>query len=186
MLQNKMNEPQNPSVNQGTEEPQAIPQTPVQPEPVPAPQPVMPQPVAPVIPVPAPVAPAPTPIPQPVAPSVQPINLSDNKGMAILAYLGILIIVPFLTGAQNDPYVKFHIKQGLGLIMFWLLLWVLSFVFSMLVALSGIYFFVLAGIVFPLFYLISFILMAVGIVNAATGKTKELPVVGSWGSKFNF
>jgi len=33
--------------------------------------------------------------------------------MAILAY--ILFFIPLLTDSKNDPYVKYHIKQGLVL-----------------------------------------------------------------------
>jgi hypothetical protein len=38
----------------------------------------------------------------------------DNKLMGILAYIGPLIIVSYLV-AKDDPFVKFHIKQGLVL-----------------------------------------------------------------------
>ena len=40
-----------------------------------------------------------------------------NTLMAVLAYLGILILVPFLTDAKKDPFVKFHLKQGVALII---------------------------------------------------------------------
>lgn len=125
-------------------------------------------------------------LPPPPPPAGQTADISGSKGMAILAYLGILIIIPFLTEAKNDPFVKFHIKQGIGLIMFWLIVWALSFVFEIFIAVLGIPFFGLTGLVSPLLYFVSFILMAVGIANAAAGKMKELPLVGSWGNKFNF
>src|SRR5947209_7437510 len=48
------------------------------------------------------------PLPKPQAPSA--------NTMAILAYLGILLLVPYLM-AKNDPFVKFHLKQGLVLLI---------------------------------------------------------------------
>ncbi len=124
--------------------------------------------------------------PSPPPPARQSVDISGNKGMAILAYLGILIIIPFLTEAKNDPFVKFHIKQGIGLIIFWLIVWALSFVFETFMVFVGIPLLGLIGLIFPLLYLASFILMVVGIANAVSGKMKELPLVGSWGNRFNF
>lgn len=45
-------------------------------------------------------------------------NTGDGNLMAIFAYLGIFIIVPFLTDSKNNPFVKFHLKQGLALLVF--------------------------------------------------------------------
>ncbi|HOE15288.1 MAG TPA: hypothetical protein PLH82_01145 [Candidatus Paceibacterota bacterium] len=36
-----------------------------------------------------------------------------NTGMAILAY--ILFFIPLLTDSKKDPFVKYHVKQGLVL-----------------------------------------------------------------------
>ncbi|GAH92852.1 unnamed protein product [marine sediment metagenome] len=38
-----------------------------------------------------------------------------NTGMAIVAY--ILFFIPLLTDAKNDPFVKYHVKQGLSLFL---------------------------------------------------------------------
>jgi uncharacterized membrane protein len=87
--------------------------------------------------------------------------------MSILAYIGPLIIVSYLV-AKDDPAVKFHIKQGAVLFVAEIAVYVLSFVFSFL---------------FPLWALVNLatlVLSIIGIVNAAQGKEKELPVVGSY------
>lgn len=105
--------------------------------------------------------------------------------MAVLAYLGILIIIPFIT-AKNDPYVKFHIKQGIALIILWVIIWILSFAIGIFLAIIQFPLFGLISLLFPLLWLLSVILVIIGIMNAATGKQKELPVIGSWGNKFNF
>jgi len=94
-----------------------------------------------------------------------------NTLMGIFSYIGPLIIVSYLT-AKDDPFVKFHIKQGLVLIVIEVAVWVLGVLF------------------FPLFMLLRLInlfvliLAIVGIVNASQGKEKELPLVGNFGEKF--
>ncbi len=63
----------------------------------------------------APQQPAQNPAPQaPPKPAGQP-SASDNKLMAALSYIGILFLIPLLTEAKNDEYVKFHVRQGIVL-----------------------------------------------------------------------
>src|SRR3954471_14186681 len=91
-----------------------------------------------------------------------PAHGADNTGMAILCYLGILVIIPLLTEAKNDPFVKFHIKQGLVLLVIWVL--------------GSVFFWV------PIFgwllWLAVVILTIMGIMSASHGKEKELPFIG--------
>jgi uncharacterized membrane protein len=91
-----------------------------------------------------------------------------------LAYLGILIIIPFLTEAHKDPFVKFHLKQGLSLIIGW--------VATMIVSAIPI----LGWIASPILCIVLFIFLIMGIINAASGKMKELPLIGQIGRNFNF
>jgi len=94
-----------------------------------------------------------------------------NTGMAIVAY--ILFFVPLLTDAKNDPFVKFHVKQGLVLFLAWC---VLSFV-AWMPFLRWISWMV---------HLALFIVFIMGILNAANGKEEELPVIGKFAKNFNF
>jgi uncharacterized membrane protein len=94
--------------------------------------------------------------------------------MAVLAYLGILIIVPFLTDAKNDPFVKYHLKQGLVLIIFEVITWfveVIPFIGYM---------------IGWLLWLATLVLIIIGIMNAAQNKEQELPVIGQYAKNFNF
>ncbi|MEO8065573.1 MAG: hypothetical protein ABI643_01810 [Candidatus Doudnabacteria bacterium] len=93
--------------------------------------------------------------------------------MAVLAYLYILVIIPLISDAKNDPFVKFHAKQGLVLLICEI---VASFIWTFHV----IWIF---GSLLQLFFLI---LIIMGIMNAVNGKTQELPVIGQFASKFNF
>jgi uncharacterized membrane protein len=45
-------------------------------------------------------------------------DINKNKTNAILCYLGILIIIPFLNEeAKKSPFVQFHLNQGLVLLI---------------------------------------------------------------------
>ena len=93
--------------------------------------------------------------------------------MGILAYLGILIIIPFLL-AKDDPFVKFHIRQGLVLLVINIVAWVLVSVSWQL---------------WPLFQLVNLgvlVLVIIGIVNVVQHKESELPLVGSFARNINF
>jgi uncharacterized membrane protein len=99
-----------------------------------------------------------------------------NTGMAIIAY--IIFFIPLLTDAKNDPFVKYHVKQGLAL-----------FITGVIVMIINQFLFLIPFIGFVLSWLIGlfvFILFIVGILNASQGKQKPLPVIGKFGKKFKF
>jgi uncharacterized membrane protein len=110
--------------------------------------------------------PAPTPPPAGGPPPGSPHQ--NNTLMAILCYLGILVIIPILT-AKDDPFVKFHIKQGLVLLIAFII--------------SGV--FVWIPILGWILWLITVALMVTGIVNAASNQQKELPIIGHLGRNFH-
>ena len=96
-----------------------------------------------------------------------------NTLMAILAYIGPLVIVSYIIG-KDDAFVKFHIKQGLVLLVVEVAMWFLG---------SLLWF------IWPVISLINFavlVLAVIGIINAAQGKEKELPLVGKFSKYFNF
>ena len=99
---------------------------------------------------------------------------SQNTGMAILAYLGILVVVPLVSDAKNDPFVKFHAKQGLVLLICEIAAWVV-----MIIPFLGL-------LIGWLLWIGSIVLVIMGIMNVVSGKMQELPIVGSYASKFNF
>jgi uncharacterized membrane protein len=98
----------------------------------------------------------------------------DNKTlMGALAYLGPLVIIPYLT-AKDDAFVKFHIKQGLVLLVIEAIIWIL-----------GMWVWMLWPIL-QLVNLATIILAILGIVNVVNKKQQELPVVGKFASHFTF
>jgi uncharacterized membrane protein len=96
-----------------------------------------------------------------------------NTLMGILAYIGPLVIVSYITG-KDDAFVKFHIKQGLVLLVIEVAMWFLGSLLWFIWPVIGIINFAV------------FVLAVVGIINAAQGKEKELPLVGKFSKYFNF
>jgi uncharacterized membrane protein len=112
--------------------------------------------------------------PQAAATDVAKITESQHKTlMGVLCYLGILIIVPYLM-AKDDSFVKFHLKQGLVLVVIELVLWVAGMVLMhQMFAVLGIVQLAVIG------------LSIFGIVNVVQNKETELPVVGQFSSHFD-
>lgn len=101
-------------------------------------------------------------------------DIQANKVMAVLAYLGILILIPIF-GAKDSKFARFHANQSLVL---WVAVIVISLVLSILekIPLIG----TIASIVSTLVSLAELVFVVLGIVNACNGKAKELPVIGGY------
>ncbi len=94
-------------------------------------------------------------------------DIENNKIMAVLAY--ILFLIPLLA-AKESPYAKFHTNQGLILFIAGI---AVSIVGSIIPLLGWF-------LILPVGGLIVGILGIMGIINALTGKAKELPVIGQF------
>lgn len=93
-------------------------------------------------------------------------DIEQNKVMAILAY--ILFLIPMLA-AKESPFAKFHTNQGL-----------LVFLAAIAINIVGaIIPFIGWLLILPLGNLAVFILAIMGIINAANGKAKKLPIIGN-------
>lgn len=105
-----------------------------------------------------------------------PADVEKNKAMGVLAYLSWLVLIPIFA-AKDSRFARFHANQGLVLLIasaiFGVARWILS---EILLAISWRLYFV--TIIISLFGLVFLALAIIGIVNAATGKAKELPVIG--------
>jgi uncharacterized membrane protein len=95
-----------------------------------------------------------------------PNDISANKVMAILAYFGILVLIPILA-APTSKFARFHSNQGVIVLIVALVGWILGFV-----PIIGW----LASLIVTLF---AVVIAIIGLINAAQGKAKEVPVVGS-------
>lgn len=106
-----------------------------------------------------------------VGPAADSSDIEQNKGLAVISYIGPLFIIPLLT-AKDSEFAMFHANQGLLLFIAEVVFWVVVIVLALVPFLGPLI--MLAG---WLFLLVLFIL---GIVNAAGGVTRELPVIGRW------
>lgn len=96
-----------------------------------------------------------------------PNDVQNNKVMAVLAYLGILFLIPLLA-AKESPYARYHTNQGLILFIF-------IFVCSILGVIP-----VLGWIIAIVGYIFWIVCAIMGIINAIGGKMKPLPLIGKF------
>ena len=94
-------------------------------------------------------------------------DINANKIFAVLAYFGILFLVPLLA-APNSKFAKFHANQGL-------VLFISCLIVSVICAIP-----ILGWIVGGIGEIVVLIFAIIGIVNAAQGQAKELPVIGKF------
>lgn len=107
-------------------------------------------------------------------------DIEGNKLMAVLSYLGILVLVPILA-AKDSPFAKFHATQGINLLIVGVAWSIVSGIISAILGLTGVAFLsVLWSIITWLVGIVIFLTMVIGILNAAQGKAKELPVIGGF------
>ena len=106
-----------------------------------------------------------------------PSEAQMKKGMAILAYFGILFLIP-LFAAKKDPFARYHTNQGLVLFIFMVIFNVLSNVLtSILIEISPMLVLIVSG-VFGILTLLLCIFALIGIIRAAKGQMKPLPIIG--------
>ena len=108
----------------------------------------------------------------PVPMKTGPQDVQDNKILAAIGYLGILCFLPLLL-KRDSEYCQFHGKQGVMLLIGWVVVNVV-----MVVPILGW----LAGFVGNIACLV---LMIVGIVGALQGQMKELPWIGKYAKQIN-
>ncbi len=116
-------------------------------------------------------------------------DASNEKLCAILSYLLIGIIWYFADDKmRQSSFVKYHAKQGIVLILAEVLYsLVLSILFSILfipLMFGGFLFGIMQ--IYRILQIIPLIFVIVGIVNAANGKEKELPLIGKYAEKLTF
>lgn len=133
---------------------------------------------APAAAAPAAAATPATPAEPAVEAELDPEDVNKNKPMAILAYLGLLFIVPLLV-AKESPFAKYHTNQGLILfIAGFILMIACTIVAAVISALPFIG--VVATIFWPAGYAVWLVFAVIGILNAAKGEKKPLPYIGHY------
>lgn len=88
-------------------------------------------------------------------------DAKENRWWTVLSYLGVLVIIPLLV-KKDSKFAQFHVKQGLVILVGWMLSW-LPF-----------------G---PIIGIIAFVFSIIGIINVLSGEMKKLPIVGDLAEK---
>lgn len=90
--------------------------------------------------------------------------MKHSKLYAVLSYLSLLIIIPAIAGGR-DSFVRFHLNQGLVLLIANIIFGFISFIPPL-------------RLVGDLLNFVVLILSIMGIVSALQGKETRLPIVG--------
>jgi uncharacterized membrane protein len=113
-------------------------------------------------------------------------DVEANKVMAILAYLWLLFVVPLLV-ARQSKYAMYHTNQGIILFIAWMILvfgWLvvggITGAIAVVIPFLGSILGGLVSLIFSVGGLGCFILWILGIINAAQGLTKPLPLIGHY------
>lgn len=95
-------------------------------------------------------------------------DIETNKTMGIIAYL--IFFIPLLVEpAKNSPYAKFHVNQGLILVLAGIAVSVVGSIIP----------FIGWFLILPLGSIAVFVLWVIGILNAVQGVAKPLPLIGN-------
>ena len=105
-------------------------------------------------------------------------DIEKNKGMAVLSYFSLLVLIPFFRVRKTSKYARFHMNQGIVLTIVEAIYELISYIAVSIImpisARTGI----LVETTLDLISIVFLILFIMGIVNAASGKAKELPTFG--------
>lgn len=98
-----------------------------------------------------------------------PKDIENNKLYAIISYFWILFLVPLFL-AKDSKFARFHCNQGIVFFIATIILGVVNAIAS-IIPLVRVIVSLATG-------LIGLALLVIGVINAAQGKAKELPVIG--------
>ena len=116
-----------------------------------------------------------------------PTDVQNNKVMGVLAYIGLLVLVPVFA-AKDSEYARFHSKQGVKLCGLSLAYFICTLIINMIVGAifpAKRYLFMVqpnpiasvVSIILSLGSIFFLVLAIIGIVNACKGERKELPIL---------
>ena len=111
---------------------------------------------------------------------VTPEDVQNNKVFAILAYIGILVLVPIFA-AKESKFARFHANQGLVIFICEFAWGIISSIITSLLIHSWSFGLLTLWSLISWLVWIGFLVFAIiGIVNAAQGSTKPMPLFGKF------
>lgn len=114
-----------------------------------------------------------------------PADIKKTKGLNIFSYIGMLFVLPAIL-CKGSKYTKFHVNQGLLVFLLSSIchgfVSVLATLFGWVVSAGAYSLYTPSRIILLVFTILLFSVvgayMTLGIINVATGKAKELPLIG--------
>ncbi len=102
-----------------------------------------------------------------------PKDISDNKVIAMLVYLmGIAgVVIAALTGANNSPYVSFHIRQALKITVIEMLT---------VICVALLFWTVLVPVASGIFYIVLVVVKIICFFSVCKNQAKEPPIIRSF------
>ena len=102
-------------------------------------------------------------------------STKEDTTVAILTYITIIgfVIAIVMHSSKKTALGAFHLRQGLGLFITGLVIWLPCMILSMIPVVN-----VLMILVWPLVGIGLFVLWIMGLIAAINGQQKPLPVVG--------
>lgn len=98
-----------------------------------------------------------------------PQDINSNKVMGVLAYLGILVLIPLLA-AKDSPFARFHTNQGIIVLILGIAVGIVNAIVGLIP--------VVGTIIQWILIICIWIFVILGIVNVVNGKAKDLPLFG--------
>jgi len=101
-------------------------------------------------------------------PPLPPTTASEDKTAAILAYITIIgfIIAIVLNGQKKTKLAGYHLRQALGI-------YLTATALAIVLAIT-----VVGMIALPLLWIGTLVLVVLGLISAAKGETKPVPLLG--------
>lgn len=98
----------------------------------------------------------------------------ENKTCGIIGYITwIGFIAAIILGDMSDAFLKHHLNQALALNIIGTVFGIIGKILGFIPVIR-----VVAGIVLGVLSLVMFIILVMGIISAANGTMKPLPIVG--------
>ncbi len=103
---------------------------------------------------------------------------SNDKVLGVVGYFGLLFLVPLLAG--KTEFTRYHANQALVLFIADIILGIIAGILSAVIAFIPVVGLFLPFIISGAVGIISLVFMILGIVHAAQGEMKPLPVIGGF------
>lgn len=104
-------------------------------------------------------------------------DVQDNKAIAILSYIGLLSLIPYLA-AKHSPFAQYHAVRGLNLLICEAIFGAACFLVTAILSLIFSWFGGVIGSILNLGWIFFLVVSVIGIINVCNGEKKDLPYIG--------